>query len=289
MQVFRTIDDMRAYSRARRAYEHTLGFVPTMGSLHEGHLSLVDRAVEENDQAAMSIFVNPTQFAPNEDFDQYPRDPEGDLRKAEMAGIDAVFMPDTATMYGNGCLTSVVVGKLPDHLCGISRGAAHFRGVATVVCKLLNIVEPDRAYFGQKDAQQALIINRMVRDLNMPIDIRVCPTVREEDGLALSSRNAYLTPAERDRALCLYRALATARDMLRGGERASMVLLEAMTERIMAAEGVQLDYLEIVDPETLEEVAWIDDAVLMAGAIEVGQVRLIDNLLVHPDEGPWET
>ncbi|MFH0911383.1 MAG: pantoate--beta-alanine ligase [Planctomycetota bacterium] len=288
MRVIQTIEEMRAFSRGRLRLERSLGFVPTMGALHAGHVSLFERSVEENDLTVASVFVNPTQFGPGEDFEKYPRDPEGDVQKAEEAGVDAVFLPEAVTLYGDRCLVSVLVHELPDHLCGISRGASHFRGVATVVAKLFNIVQPDRAYFGQKDAQQAVIIGRVVKDLNFPVRIVVCPTVREENGLAMSSRNRFLSDEERGKAVCLYRALVAGRRLLQGGERAAMVILAAMTEAIESVPGVEIDYLEIVDTEELKEVAWIDDTVLMAVAIRLGNVRLIDNFVVHPKNGPWE-
>jgi pantoate--beta-alanine ligase len=288
MQLLRTIDEVRAFVREARRFDRSVGLVPTMGALHAGHLALIARAAEENDEVVVSVFVNPTQFGPDEDFEEYPRDEEADLARAEAAGATAVFAPATEEMYPGAPLTSVFVCELSDPLCGMSRGRGHFRGVATVVLKLLNIVQADNAYFGQKDAQQAIVIDRMVQDLNVPTEVVLCPTVREADGLAMSSRNAYLSAADRQRALCLYRALCRGREMLRGGERARMVLLEAMYEEIQAVEGVDVDYLEIVDPQHLAEVEWIDDTVLLAGAIQIGQTRLIDNLLVDPESGPWE-
>jgi pantoate--beta-alanine ligase len=289
MQIFETFDALRDWIRTERTYGHEIGFVPTMGYLHPGHLSLVQRSLEENDRTVASIFVNPTQFGPGEDFETYPRDPDRDLELCREAGVDAVFLPETGELYAEGGnLTSVVVGRLTDRLCGLSRGQGHFRGVCTVVCKLFNIVQPDRAYFGQKDAQQAVVIDRMVRDLNMPVAVRVCPVVREEDGLALSSRNARLSADEREEALGLYEALCAGREIIRCGERAGMTVLERMHEVLAGREGLEIDYLEIVDPEDLEEVAFIDDMVLLAGAVRVGEVRLIDNLLVDPETGPWE-
>ena len=289
MQIFETFDALRDWIRTERTYGHEIGFVPTMGYLHPGHLSLVQRSLEENDRTVASIFVNPTQFGPGEDFETYPRDPDRDLELCREAGVDAVFLPETGELYAEGGnLTSVVVGRLTDRLCGLSRGQGHFRGVCTVVCKLFNIVQPDRAYFGQKDAQQAVVIDRMVRDLNMPVAVRVCPVVREEDGLALSSRNARLSADEREEALGLYEALCAGREIIRCGERAGMTVLERMHEVLAGREGLEIDYLEIVDPEDLEEVAFIDDMVLLAGAVRVGEVRLIDNLLVDPETGPWD-
>lgn len=288
MLVIRDPAEMRARTRTERKHDRSVGLVPTMGALHAGHQSLVARAAAENECAVMSLFVNPTQFLPGEDFEAYPRDEAGDLEKAEAAGADIVFAPPHEAMYPGDPLTSVFVSGLSDPLCGMSRGRGHFRGVCTVVTKLFHIVEPDRAYFGQKDLQQALILERLVRDLDMPVDIVICPIVRDADGLALSSRNAYLKGDERDRALTLRRALTEGRRMIRGGERATMVIREAMYEIVEAAEGVELDYLDIVEPARLGEVEWIDDVVILAGAVRVGQTRLIDNLIVHPEQGPWE-
>ncbi len=288
MQLIRDPGEMRAYTRNERKYDRSVGFVPTMGALHAGHQSLIARSAEENDATVVSVFVNPTQFMPGEDFEAYPRDEAGDLEKAEAAGADVVFAPAPETMYPGEQFASVYVARLSDPLCGMSRGRGHFRGVCTVVTKLFHIVEPDRAYFGQKDLQQALILDRMTTDLDMAVEIVICPIVRAEDGLALSSRNAYLRGDDRERALALRHALVEGRRMLREGERAGMVLREAMYEVVERTPGVRIDYLEIVDPSRLEEVEWIDDVVIFAGAVEVGDTRLIDNLIVHPEHGPWE-
>lgn len=279
---------MRGFTAGVRRAGASMGFVPTMGFLHAGHLALIERAGQENDNVVVSIFVNPTQFAPGEDYDEYPRDLEGDLQKAEAAGAAAVFAPPAEVMYPSDCHTSVFVHGLSERLCGLSRGSGHFRGVCTVVTKLLNIVLPHRAYFGQKDMQQALVLGRMVQDLNMPVELMVCPTVREADGLALSSRNTYLSAGDRREAVCLYQALCEGREMIRTGERAGMLVLESMHEELARHAEVEIDYLEVVDLTALDPVEWIESAVLLAGAVRVGGVRLIDNLLVHPEEGPWE-
>ncbi|MBN1257437.1 MAG: pantoate--beta-alanine ligase [Planctomycetes bacterium] len=287
MEIIRSIAEMREFSRNCTKYGRSLGFVPTMGALHAGHISLIERSCRDNDVTVISIFVNPRQFMQSEDFDQYPRDEAGDLEKAEAAGVDAVFLPEVDEIYGRECLTSVYVASLSETLCGISRGTGHFRWVCTIVCKLFNIVQPGTAYFGQKDAQQALIIGRMVEDLNIPVEVMLCPTARDTSGLALSSRNVRLTPKQREAATCLYQALCEARRALRKGEKASMILIELMTEIIEKQPGAEIDYLQIVAPGTLQEVEWVDDLVLIAGAIRVGEVRLIDNLIVHPEHGPW--
>ncbi len=287
MRIIETISEMRSEAAELAAKRAEVGFVPTMGALHEGHLSLMERAAHENDVTVASIFVNPTQFMPGEDFDRYPRTWEEDLEAAEKAGVDLVFHPDVEEMYPPRAQTSVDVHLLTRGLCGMSRGQGHFRGVTTVVAKLFNLVRPTRAYFGQKDAQQALVIQRMVIDLNFPVEIVVCPIVREEDGLALSSRNRNLPPAYRKRALALREALVLGRKLIKGGETDAFKLTNAMQEHILKDGEIELDYLDIVSPETLEEVEKVDDLVLMAGAIKIGGVRLIDNVLVGPD-GPWK-
>jgi len=278
MRVVHTIAEVRAI---RRALPGTWGFVPTMGYLHEGHLSLVRRARAENDHVAVSIFVNPTQFGPHEDYDRYPRDLERDLRLLEPLGVDLVFAPPVEEMYPPGFQTWVIVEEVSRPLEGASR-PGHFRGVATVVAKLLNIVQPDRAYFGQKDAQQAVVIRRMVRDLNIPVEIVVCPTVREPDGLAMSSRNTYLSPEERRAATVLFRALQAARARYEAGERDAERLREAMREVIRAEPLARLDYVSVADPETLQELSRVEGRALLSLAVYIGRTRLIDNLLL-PD------
>ncbi len=276
MQVVRTIAEVRAI---RRALPGTWGFVPTMGYLHEGHLSLVRRARAENDHVAVSIFVNPTQFGPHEDYSRYPRDLERDLRLLEPLGVDLVFAPSVEEMYPPGFQTWVIVEGVSRPLEGAAR-PGHFRGVATVVTKLFNIVQPDRAYFGQKDAQQAVVIRRMVQDLNIPVEIVVCPTVREPDGLAMSSRNTYLNPEERRAATVLFRALQAAKARYEQGERDAERLREAMREVIQAEPLARLDYVSVADPETLQELDRVEDRALLSLAVYIGKTRLIDNILL---------
>ncbi len=281
MKLVSTIREMRAFSRSERAGEKVLALVPTMGALHEGHLSLVRAAREKSDSAAVSIFVNPTQFGPNEDFSRYPRNLERDCALLDREGVDVVFAPSTEEMYPAGATTWVTVEGLSERLCGRSR-PGHFRGVTTVVSKLFHIVEPDSAFFGQKDAAQVAIIRRMVRDLNMAISIEVCPIVREPDGLALSSRNAYLSPEERTSALVLNRSLRASEKLFRSGERESARLITAGTLEFAKESSARLDYFEIVDPESLEPMAHISKSALIAVAAFVGKTRLIDNLVVTP-------
>jgi pantoate--beta-alanine ligase len=278
MLLLKTIAETRNACARIRAAGRTLGLVPTMGALHEGHLSLVRAAQASCDAVAVSIFVNPTQFGPKEDFAGYPRSLEQDCRILEAAGVDLVFAPSAAEMYPNGASTFVEVTGLSERLDGASR-PGHFRGVATVVAKLLNILLPDRAFFGQKDAAQVAVLRKMVRDLKFPVQLEVGPTVREPDGLALSSRNSYLNPEQRREALVLYRALLTVQQQVQGGEHDPGKLI-AGALRILAEEpAVRLDYFTIVDPETLEDVLEVRaGAALVAVAAFVGATRLIDNL-----------
>src|SRR3954454_1498568 len=270
---------MRHASRAARHAGRRVGFVPTMGALHEGHLSLVRSARAGTDLVAGSIFVNPTQFGPNEDLATYPRTFDRDCEMLERAGVDVVFAPSVEEMYPAGALTWVVVEELSNKLDGRSR-PGHFRGVTTVLSKLFHIVEPDRAFFGQKDAAQVAIIRRMVRDLNLPVEIVVCPIVREADGLALSSRNAYLSPEEKQRALVLLRALMRVEELAVAGERDAARLLAAGREEFARESSVRLDYLEIVNPDTLDPVADVSGGALVAVAAYVGTTRLIDNIVL---------
>ena len=279
MRIHRSIDDMRAASRAARLTGLRVGLVPTMGALHDGHLSLVRAAKSQCDVVVVSIFVNPLQFGPNEDLAKYPRTFERDCELLEREGIDFLFAPSTAEMYPANAITFVTVEELSDKLCGRSR-PGHFRGVTTVVAKLFAIVEPDLAFFGQKDAAQAAIIRRMVRDLNFPAEIIVCPIVREPSGLAMSSRNAYLSPQERESALALYRSLSQIRRAFEQGERQTARLIEAGRHVLAGESGVRLDYLEIVDPETLNPLLELDRPALVAVAAFVGTTRLIDNILL---------
>jgi pantoate--beta-alanine ligase len=279
MRIVKTIDEMRLASRAARREGKCLGFVPTMGALHEGHLSLVRAARAKCELVAASIFVNPLQFGPNEDLAKYPRSFERDLELLEKEAVDFLFAPTPEEMYPAGAVTYVTVEGLSEKLCGKSR-PGHFRGVTTVVAKLFHIVEPDLAFFGQKDAAQAAIVRRMVRDLNLPAEIVVCPIVREPDGLAMSSRNAYLSPLERKFALVLHRSLTQVRNRFDQGERNATILIEA-GKQVMAQEpSARLDYLEIVDPATLDPVQELTSGALVAIAAFVGNTRLIDNILL---------
>jgi pantoate--beta-alanine ligase len=259
----------------------TLGLVPTMGALHEGHLSLVRAARAKVDVVAASIFVNPTQFGPNEDFTRYPRNLDTDCALLEREGVDVVFAPSAEEMYPIAAVTWVTVEGLSDRLCGKSR-PGHFRGVATVVAKLFNIVEPDVAFFGQKDAAQVAVIKRMVRDLNFPVAIEVCPIVRESDGLALSSRNAYLSPDERKMALVLHASLQRAQKVFESGERDSARLVSEAQKAFVWQPAARLDYFEIVDPDDLEPITTVNQRSLVAVAAFVGNTRLIDNILLEP-------
>lgn len=258
----------------------SIGFVPTLGALHQGHLSLMQRARRENDILIISIFINPTQFGPGEDYKRYPRPFEKDKALAQREGVDIIFYPSVSEMYGKEYSTHVEVERLSKRLCGLFR-PGHFKGVASVVCKLFNIVKPHVAYFGQKDYQQIRIIKRMVEDLNMEVEIRECAIVREPDGLAISSRNSYLSSQEREEALSLYRALKCAKSLIKTGSSISDVVSEI--EKIIQREShAKIDYIEIVDPLTLEDVKTIRPGkkVLVALAVWIGNTRLIDNMLV---------
>ncbi|HWG46846.1 MAG TPA: pantoate--beta-alanine ligase [Gemmataceae bacterium] len=260
----------------------TVGLVPTMGALHQGHLRLIETARAETRFVVVSIFVNPTQFGPNEDLQRYPRPLERDLELCEQAGVDLVFHPEPALLYPPGYRTFVEVTGLQEVLCGAAR-PGHFRGVATIVLKLFNLVQPDCAYFGQKDAQQARIIQQMVRDLNVPVAVRVCPIVREADGLALSSRNQYLEADERREAVVLHCALVEARRRIEAGERDAAVVRQAMMERIASATGAVLDYAAVVDADSLQPLGRLVPgcAILLALAVKFGGTRLIDNLPIQ--------
>lgn len=274
-----TIDEMRAAGRAERLAGKRLGFVPTMGALHEGHLSLVRAASAASDVVAASIFVNPTQFGPNEDLAKYPRSFERDCEMLEREGVELLFAPLVEEMYPPGAITWVTVEDLSGKLDGRSR-PGHFRGVTTVVAKLFHIVEPDAAFFGQKDAAQVAIIRRMVRDLNLPVEIVVCPIIRESDGLAMSSRNAYLDHQQRKQALVLYRSLMRVQVLADAGERDAIKLAAAGREELAGQSSVRLDYFEIVDPRTLDPLKNISGGALVAVAAFVGNTRLIDNVLI---------
>jgi pantoate--beta-alanine ligase len=257
-----------------------IGLVPTMGALHAGHMSLVRAARMENDIVVASIFVNPSQFGPGEDLDSYPRDPDGDMNLLREAGVDILFMPPPAEMYGEGHSTFVDVGPIATKLCGAFR-PTHFRGVATVVMKLFSMVLPARAYFGQKDFQQCMVIMKAARELDIPVDIIICPTVREPDGLALSSRNSYLTGHEREAAPVLYRALTEAAGRLKAGGVSTGEIKEQMEEALRAEPLVsEIQYIGCYDPESLDWLEEFGGRALLAGAVRIGKARLIDNVLV---------
>jgi len=282
MKLIKTINEMHAFGTATRQSGKRLGLVPTMGALHDGHLSLVRAAREKSDAVAVSIFVNPTQFGPNEDFAKYPRNLESDSKMLEREYVDVIFAPSVNDMYPAGAITWVTVEGMSDRLCGNSR-PGHFRGVTTVVSKLFHIIEPDTAFFGQKDAAQVAIIRRMVRDLNMPIKIGVCPIIRESDGLALSSRNTYLNPEDRKSALILHQSLLRAHTLFEGGEREAAKLIAAGKQEFGSEPKARLDYFEIVDPDSLEPVTTISNRALIAVAAFIGNTRLIDNIIVDPN------
>ena len=283
--VARRIPEVRGLlATSRKGPAKTIGLVPTMGSLHEGHLSLLRRAAEECDAVVLSIFVNPIQFGHDEDLDSYPSDVEGDLELAAPAGVDLVFAPSAADMYPRGFEASIDIGSVAEGLCGQSR-PGHFQGVATVIAKLFNIVQPDRAYFGQKDAQQLAVVRRLVSDLDFDIELVACPTIRDKDGLALSSRNAYLSEDERSQAIALYEALTLARRAIESGETRVSRVKRMMRKRIAENYLVEYEYARVVDPETMGSVATIDRPVLLAVAANVGRARLIDNMIAVPPGG----
>lgn len=279
MKIVSTIDEVRAQVKEWRKEGLTIGFVPTMGYLHEGHASLMD-AASENDKVVVSIFVNPMQFGPNEDLASYPRDLEHDAKVCEEHGVDLIFHPTPEEMYGENFYSYVDMKVLTEELCGLSR-PVHFRGVCTVVTKLFNIVTPDRAYFGQKDAQQLAIIKRMVKDLNQPLQIIGCPIVREEDGLAKSSRNTYLSAEERKAALVLSRSIYLGKEMVEAGERDAKKVLAAMTAEIEKEPLAKIDYVKMVDLETMQQIDTIEGGILTAIAVYIGKTRLIDNFMVE--------
>jgi pantoate--beta-alanine ligase len=279
MQIGTTIAEIRAWVRKTRAAGKTVGFVPTMGALHVGHISLMQAAAARCDAVVVSIFVNPTQFGPGEDFEKYPRPFEKDLALCAQHGVDAVFAPSPREMYPRENQTWVTVEKVSEPLCGRFR-PGHFRGVATVCTKLFNIVGADAAFFGQKDAQQVAVIQRMVADLNMPLEIVVCPTVREPDGLAMSSRNQYLSPQERKEATVIYRSLQRSAELIRGGETAVTRITEQMREVLGQVPALRVEYASIVDAGSLEDLPQVRGKVLIAVAGRLGTTRLIDNIVV---------
>ena len=280
MEIIRIPTIMRQTSEEHLKKGKTIGFVPTMGALHEGHLSLVRRAKQENDITTVSIFVNPIQFGPSEDFERYPKDREGDLEKLQKEKTDVTFIPEISSMYPERFLTHIEVNEISGRLCGAFR-PNHFRGVATVVTKLLNIVKPTRVYFGQKDFQQSVIIKQLVRDLNIGVDVVVCPTVREQDGLAMSSRNAYLSEEQRKAATVIYGCLKEASDLVRSGIMDGIFIKGFMQERILNVPGISsVDYAGVYNPETMVEMSEIKGDILLAIALKIGNTRLIDNVLV---------
>ncbi len=281
MRVLRSIDEVRTALESARLTGRRIGLVPTMGALHDGHLSLIGHARAECDVVVVSLFVNPAQFDEHADLESYPRDEQRDRELAAGAGTDLLFAPSVEDVYPAGFSTSVEVLGLTDRLEGVVRGAGHFRGVTTVVTKLLNIVSPDVAYFGQKDAQQVIVIRRLVEDLNINVRIEACPTVREADGLAMSSRNAHLSSGERARALAMPRALAAATAAVKDGERSADVL-KAASREAMSAFDVEPEYIELVHPDTLDAVARLERPALLAIAARVGETRLIDNVILSP-------
>lgn len=283
MEIIRTVEGMKEFSQKIKESGKPIGFVPTMGYLHEGHLSLVRKAKEENDTVVTSIFVNPTQFAPTEDLDQYPRDEKGDSAKLKKEGVAAIFIPTIKEIYPTEYQTYVEVTELTKNLCGRSR-PTHFRGVTTIVLKLFKIVNPDRAYFGKKDYQQFRVIEKMCRDLNFDVKIVSCPIVREKDGIAMSSRNKYLTEKERRDAIILYQALEKGKEIILNGERNSNKIIQEMTNMIRSKKTLKkIDYVSIVDPYTLKDLHYVDRNILIAVAVYFGKVRLIDNIEVIID------
>lgn len=280
--IVNSVNEVRSVVREWRRQGNTIGFVPTMGYLHDGHKSLIDRAVSECDKVVVSIFVNPMQFGPTEDLAQYPRDLDADSVLCENSGAHLIFHPESDEMYGNGFCSFVDMNGPTSALCGKSR-PIHFRGVCTVVAKLFNIVQPDKAYFGQKDAQQLSVIRRMVADLNMPIEIVGCPIVRESDGLAKSSRNVYLNTEERKAALVLSKSVFMGQAMVRDGELSASALIAAMREVIESEPLARIDYVEVVDASTIQPIETLKGEVLVAMAVYIGTTRLIDNFIVKID------
>ncbi|MFO7601652.1 MAG: pantoate--beta-alanine ligase [Candidatus Desulfacyla sp.] len=285
MEVIKTVREMEERSDALRAAGRTIALVPTMGFLHEGHLELMRAGKQHADKLIISIFVNPTQFGPGEDLDQYPRDMAGDLQKARGVGVDIVFMPPVEEIYPDRFQSRVQVENLPQHLCGLSR-PGHFDGVTTVVAKLFNIAKPHLAVFGQKDYQQLAIISRMVMDLNMDVRILGVPTVREPDGLAMSSRNSYLSPEERRSALCLKESIDLAREMFQGGEDRAHAIADAVRSLILSHPFTVIDYVALCDPITLDDLDVLTEEALLALAVRVGKTRLIDNCLLRRASDP---
>ena len=279
MEVAETIESMRSLIKAARGSGKQIGLVPTMGALHIGHISLIEAAMKKCDYVVVSIFVNPTQFVPGEDFEKYPRPFEADLAICKKAGVDAVFAPTPEQMYPEENLSWVNVKKITEPLCGQFR-PGHFQGVTTVCSKLFNIVAPEVAFFGQKDAQQAIVISRMVADLNMPLEIVICPTVRESNGLAVSSRNKYLTAQQKQDAANIYNALQKCREMIDTGVKDTSEIIIEMRKILQKVPSIEIEYISIVDAKTLGNIDRIEGKILAAAAVRIGPARLIDNILV---------
>jgi pantoate--beta-alanine ligase len=283
MKVAKTIELVRSLVNDARSHGKIIGLVPTMGALHIGHISLIEAARKKCDFVVVSIFVNPTQFGPGEDFERYPRPIEKDLEMCENAGVDVVFTPPVEQMYPSKNITWVNVEKITEPLCGRSR-PGHFRGVSTVCTKLFNIVAPDIAFFGQKDAQQVAVIQAMVQDLNMPLEIVVCPTVREPDGLAISSRNQYLGKQERADAVYVYKSLKKCREMFESGITETSKIIAEMKKVLHQKPSIEIEYINIVDAKTLEDINKIEGKTLVAVAVRLGRTRLIDNILIDTND-----
>lgn len=281
MEICKSGRDLRARVQAARALGQRIGFVPTMGYLHAGHTSLIQAAAKSCDFVVASIFVNPLQFGPTEDFSVYPRNPEEDARIAENSGVDVLFMPTTEEMYPQSPVATVTLRHIQERLCGRSR-PGHFEGVATVVAKLFNLVQPQAAFFGQKDAQQLAVIRRLVQDLNYDVEVVACPIVRESDGLAMSSRNVYLSPADRQLAPVLYQALSAAKCKAEAGESEGSKLVQGVIDMIQPIAQAQIDYVELVDPNSMEPVSHVVGPSLLALAVRFGKTRLIDNIILCP-------
>jgi pantoate--beta-alanine ligase len=280
MRIIETISDMKLFVQQAKEHGLSIGLVPTMGSLHEGHLALMRQAKKNCDVVVVSIFVNPTQFGPNEDYAKYPRDLTGDSEQAGKSGVEVIFHPQVQEMYPKGYNSFIEIDGITEKLCGLSR-PGHFRGVATIVAKLLNIIQPDTAFFGQKDAQQVLVLQRMVSDLNMNVALEIVPIVREKDGLAMSSRNAFLTDEERKAALVLYRSLQLAQQLVTQGEVNVEKIRQQVITNIQAEERAEIDYAEIHSYPLLENIDTIEQKALLALAVRIGNTRLIDNIILE--------
>jgi pantoate--beta-alanine ligase len=280
MEVIKKLNEMHARVSSIKERSETIGFVPTMGALHEGHISLIRNARDENDNLIVSIFVNPTQFDDSDDFKSYPRQLDKDLKIAENVNVDIVFAPYIDELYEEGFCTYVLQTKLTEPLCGKLR-PGHFKGVATIVTKLFNIIKPDRVYVGQKDYQQSIIIKKLVRDLNMTIDIKILPTVRDKEGLAFSSRNKHLNPQERSNALCIYNSLLKAKSMYSSSVKDANKIIREMTSIIKSEKYTEIDYVSIVNPDTLEDISRINGKAVATVAVRVGNTRLIDNIILE--------